>query len=262
MRLKPRYNPDVNQWWMCDEGRYGYKFIDDARALLPQRRDNGELYEAGWTELLAMLSVRLKGLLEQFGKEALGVLISPHLTNEDLFVARRFFIEGLELKNVALLSPTLPGYEDRLLIKADKNPNSRGAKAIGCGDVTPEAIFKQIERGKVKGLYLFGQDLVALLGPERTGALFSDLELLIFQGSNLNAMSHKAHYLLPSATYAEKEGTFTNEAGRVQRIHKALNRLGKSREDWKILQDLAEKMGIRYAYQVAEEIFDGLVRSV
>src|SRR3989338_3943604 len=41
MRLKPRYNPDVNQWWMCDEGRYAYKAIDQARLVQPTSRQNG-----------------------------------------------------------------------------------------------------------------------------------------------------------------------------------------------------------------------------
>ena len=261
MRLKPRYNPEVNQWWMCDEGRYGYRLIDHDRILLPRVRENGGLHDTEWDPLLESLGSRLKDFFAQFGKDSLGVLVSPQLTNEDLFVARQFFIDSLGLKNVAPLSPTPLGYEDPLLIKADKNPNSLGAKTIGFDAVTSDAIFKQIEQGNIKGLYLFGQDLIALLGP-RAESLVTKLELMIFQGSNVNATMHKAHYVLPSATYAEKEGTFTNGTGRVQRIRQALKPLGKSRPEWQILQNLASKMGVRLEYQDAQKIFENLARRV
>ena len=261
MRLKPRYNPDVNQWWMCDEGRYGYKFVDVGRTLLPRERSNGELHETEWEMLLRSLSQRLKHFFEQFGKESLGVLISPQLTNEDLFLARKLFLEDLGLTAISLLSPTPSGYEDRFLIKADKNPNTAGAKAIGF-DTDAESIFKQIGQGKIKGLYIFGQDLVALLGPQGVESLVEQLKLIVFQGSNVNAMSQKAHYVLPSATFAEKDGTFTNGSGRVQRIHLALKPIGKSRPDWTILQSLAEEMGMRYGYPDTEKIFQDLTHSV
>ena len=104
---------------------------------------------------------------------------------------------------------------------------------------------------------------LARKGPKASvESLLTRLELVIFQGSNVNAISQKAHYILPSAAFAEKGGTFTNEAGRVQRIHPALKPIGKSKEDWRILVGLAEKMGLRYETQEAEKTFQSLARSI
>ena len=55
-RIKPRHNPDVNQWWICDEGRYGFRWIDDdSRLLVPTRRAAGKDVALGWDEAVTAL---------------------------------------------------------------------------------------------------------------------------------------------------------------------------------------------------------------
>ena len=242
MRLKPRYNPDVNQWWMCDAGRYGYKWIDQDRLLKPTQKEWNKPNEASWDEILEALAKRLEMLLKK-DKGALGVLLSPQLANEDLSVAKRFFGETLGIPNAALLSPFPKGDEDDFLIQSDKNPNTQGALALGISKVSFEDIMKGIEGGKVKGLYLFGQDLATLVGPGKWKELFGKLELVIFEGSNENKTTPSAHYVLPAAVYAERDGTFTNFSGRVQEFRKALDPLGSALPDAEILRRLAGKMG-------------------
>ena len=261
MRLKPRTNEKVNQWWMCDAGRYGYKFIDKERLLTPQRREGALFKEEDWEKILVSVSSSFATLFKRHEKSALGVLLSPQLSNEDLFTAKKFF-EGLGILNVSVLSPSPKGDEDTFLIKSDKNPNSRGALAIGVSQVSFEDIVPSILKGKIKGLYLFGQDLLSLVGENHAKELLSKLELIVFQGSNQNSTSAHSHYILPSATFAEKEGTFTNHAGRVQQFWKSLEPLGISLPDAEILQRLAEKMGIRFEKKRPEEIFSDLAGSV
>ncbi len=247
MRLKPRFNKEVNQWWMCDAGRYGYKFIDRERLL-----------EADWEDLLGQTAGALNAFFEKRGKEAFSVLVSPQLANEELFVAKKFF-ESLGLRQVALLSPNPPGDEDDFLIKSDKNPNTRGAEAIGFSKISPQKLMEGIEKRTIKGMYAFGQDVEALFNGKN---LTDKLELLIFQGSNRNSTVSKAHFVLPSATYAEKEGTFTNHAGRVQRFWKALEPLGASLPDAEILRRLSEKMGKPVAAGTPESIFSALAGAI
>ncbi len=67
-----------------------------------------------------------------------------------------------------------------------------------------------------------------------------------------------ADYCLPSATFVEKDGTFTNFAGRVQRIHKAVEPLGKSKPDWLIFRMLSKRLGQSMPYFEAEDIFNDM----
>ena len=70
MRLKPRYNPEVNQWWICDIGRYGFEFIDDPSRLASclERRE-GQQESIEWNEALAKVSRRLSDALASSGRK-------------------------------------------------------------------------------------------------------------------------------------------------------------------------------------------------
>jgi len=268
LRLKPRYNPEVNKWWMCDEGRYGYKFIDDkSRIQMPYLREGETLVETDWKVALDKVASTLRAILATYGASSIGVVPSPQLTNEDLYLIRKLFREDLGLSHVDFRVPVKEkGYEDDFLIKADKNPNRRGAEELGLGagdtSLSVEAMLAEAASGKLKALYVFGQDITDFFGEERISEMAVHLELLVFQGSNLNPTCRYAGVILPSATYAEKEGTFTNFEGRVQRLYKALEPLGESLPDWEIVVRLARLMGFSYPYTSAREIFKEIAATV
>jgi NADH-quinone oxidoreductase subunit G len=268
-RLKPRYNPDVNQWWMCDEGRYGFTYVDaPSRILFPQKKEKGSWQEVTWNDAIDEVSKRIKEILEKHGPEAVGVILSPQMTNEDLYAARRLFRQTLNLKNVDFDVPALEkGYEDDFLIKADKNPNTEGAKVLQLsakesGGYTAAKMLKAASENKLKVLYVCHHDLEKGFSKKEIEKAFSKLELVIFQGSNKNATSVLAHYILPSATYVEKDGTFTNFARRVQRIHKAVEPLGESKPDWVIFRNLSKRLGKSMPYFEAEDVFNAVAETV
>ncbi|MBI3312684.1 MAG: (2Fe-2S)-binding protein [Candidatus Omnitrophica bacterium] len=254
-RLKPRYNEQVNKWWMCDEGRYGYKFHDQNRILRPSKRSNGSFQETGWGEILPEVIQNL-----QNAKQKIGVFISPQLSNEEIFLAKKLFQEGLKLKNIFLVSPNLPGFQDDFLIRADKNPNSKGAEFLGLtyNESAVKGFFNACEKGEVEGIVVFGQDLLTLHGAHLAGSGFKHLKWSLFIGSNHNLMSEYASHVLPAATYAEKEGTFTNCESRTQKFNKALDPLGEARPEYQILIHLAKHLGIHFHYDRPEEIFNEL----
>jgi predicted molibdopterin-dependent oxidoreductase YjgC len=89
--------------------------------------------------------------------------------------------------------------------------------------------------------------------------------MVVFQGTNGNASSARAHLALPSAAYAEREGTFTNFQGRVQRFRAALSPLGAALPDWDILARLGRALGAGdHAFTAgrAEQVFNALAASV
>jgi predicted molibdopterin-dependent oxidoreductase YjgC len=86
--------------------------------------------------------------------------------------------------------------------------------------------------------------------------------LFVVSGTNENATVPFAHWVLPGAAYVEKDGTFVNCHGRVQRIGRAFPPLKGSREDWRILLELAGTLGLPLDWQGPEEIFLGLAQAL
>jgi len=258
VRIKPRYNAEVNQWWLCDEGRYGFGWLDKARITKVQHGPaaNGE---ATWERALSTIATTFLEL----GKGQIGVIASAQLTNEELFLIREIFQNSLGARVSSNISEK-PGSADDFLIKADKNPNTRGATLLGlAGPDAPDAeqIVDEAVSGKLGALWVFGHDLVELFGEERVRELAEKVGLFIFSGTNDNATVPFAHWVLPTAAYVEKDGTFVNCHGRVQRIGRAFAPLEDTREDWRLLLDLAGRLGQTLAFRGPQEIFDGLAKA-
>ncbi len=265
-RIKPRYNPDVNQWWLCDEGRYGFGWIDQGRLTKVRGPDGAQ---ATWEQALSAISTALAGLVkdqdgERNGAGArIGVIASAQLTNEELFLIREIF-EGALGAQVSASVPEQPGSSDDFLIKGDKNPNTLGATLLGLAG--PDArdarqILDEALAGNLDVLWVVGRDLVELFGEENVRELRERVGLFVFSGTNENPTVPLAHWVLPSAAYVEKDGTFVNCHGRVQRIGRAFPPLQDSREDWRILLELAGKLGLPLDWREPREIFLGLAEA-
>ncbi len=262
-RIKPRHNPDVNQWWICDEGRYGFRWIDDdSRLLVPTRRAAGKDVPLGWDEAVTALVEALK----RYRPEEIGILASPQMSNEDLFalqrIAAQLGIGGIDHRVPA----RVPGDEDDLLIRADKNPNRRGAELIGLGPAEGHAILDGARQRRVKLLWIFQHDLLDSGWPQAdVTAALTATEMVVFQGPSANATSAGAHLVLPSAAYVEREGTFTNFQGRVQRFRTVVEPLGEAMADWSILGRVGRALGGTdpvFAATRAEQVFAGLAGQV
>ena len=131
------------------------------------------------------------------------------------------------------------------MIRSDKHPNRKGAEYIGFAEDEKNTarILDQALSGKITAMVIFGQDLATLYSQYDVEGILGKLELSVFIGSNRNVTSEYAERVLPAATYAEKNGTFTNFEGRVQRIKRALPPLGESKPESEILMLLAQAFG-------------------
>ena len=260
VRVKPRYNPDVNQWWLCDEGRYGLDWLDRER-LTEVRAANAA--EATWEQALTAISTALAGAGKEEDGARVGVIASAQLTNEELFLIREIFHRALGARVTASV-PEKPGSSDDLLIKADKNPNTLGATLLGlAGPDAPDAgqIVEEALAGKLDALWVFGHDMVEFFGEEKVRELPEKVECFVFSGANENPTAPFAHWVLPTSGYVEKDGTFVNCQGRVQRIGSAFPPLGDSREDWRILLELAGLLGLPLEWRDPKQIFLGLAKA-
>jgi NADH-quinone oxidoreductase subunit G len=257
MRLKPRYNPDVNDWWMCDEGRFGFGWVDHGR--LTKVRHRG--VDSTWEQAIAAITTALAKFRQSGTGSRIGVIASSKLTNEELFLIRDLF-QGAR---VTASVPTPSGYSDDFLIKADKTPNIFGATLLGLsGPGAPDAasIVAEAIQGRIKALWVFGHDLVELVGEGELQELSHKLDVFVFSGTNENPTASWSHWTLPTAAYVEKDGTFVNCHGRVQRIGRAFPPLSDSREDWRLLLEIARQLNHPLPWHDPREIFLGLAEAV
>jgi len=128
--------------------------------------------------------------------------------------------------------------------------------------LTVMEMFQAIDEGKLKALYIMGENpLVSDPDLRHAGHVLKKLELLVVQDIFLTETAEIAHVVLPGVSFAEKEGTFTTTDRRVQRVRKAMDPLGDARPDWQILCAVAQKMGGQgFAYSSPEEIFKEITR--
>lgn len=233
VRLKPRHNPEVNSYWMCDHGRKHLVMSNRGeRAEVPLVRRDGRLVAADWSEALAWVADRL---LDVRGGAS---IVSPAAANESLFFLRQL-LERLEIPGGSFRVPigeeaTLAGFP-KLALRAERAPNAAGAELFGFArtDEPPP-----VEAGA--GLVVL-EDPLEGHEPEwgREAGFF------LYIGQRLSGAARNAHAVLPVTSFAEMEGSFTNFEGRVQRFHQALRPPGLARPAWMILGRLIRELDTR-----------------
>ena len=234
LRYEPRENDAVNGAWMCDSGRLNYRWIGRPDRL---RAPGGTAAGAAptWEAVLTDLAVKLARV--PAGTAA--VIGSARQTNEELYLLATL------ARHLGAITDSVPrpGTADKLLVSADRNPNSVGARLAGIaaepmGSNLPR-IAEGIKAGRIKTLIVFGEDVT------RHGidvGLLGRLDLLVASEILPNATTALAHYLLPGCAHAEKRGTFTNGKGRVQKFAQAVQPPGLARPEWETLRDLLTRV--------------------
>ncbi len=266
-RIKPRFNADVNRWWICDAGRYGFAWMDDAsRVAAPAITTAGGRAEVGWGDAVAAVAQALRGCRP----EEIGVIASPQMGNEDLFALRRLLDHLGVSRRDARVPPRVQADDDTLLIRGDKNPNTLGAGLIGlvpaAGSDDGRAILAAAAQKRVKLLWVFQHDLLACGWPaNEVEAALAGAERVIFQGTTANATSARAHIVLPAAAYGECDGTFTSFEGRVQRYRAAMPPVGEALPGWDILARVGRALGAEdpaFRAERAEHVFHALAAAM
>jgi NADH-quinone oxidoreductase subunit G len=242
-RMLPRRNDAVNDTWMCDHGRLNYHFVndetrvrtpivrDDATATAPSVRaagGNGSSTDAAFaTTLDAALDVaaeRIRAAIAAHGAGAVGVLGSPHLTNEECFRLVQM-VQAIGTPHFDMIVPM--GASDDFLIKPEKAANAHGARALGigpgAGGKDARAILDACASGELRVLLVVGsRDAALALGESGIKDAVAKLDAVIVVDSSRSPLSDVATVVLPGMVWAEKDGSLTNHAGRVQRIRKAV----------------------------------------
>lgn len=160
--------------------------------------------------------------------------------------------------DVGALPNVYPGYQSvddpEIHARFEKAWNAKLSTKTG---LTVVEMFHAIEEGSVRALYMMGEN-PALSDPNlnRTRKALEKVEFLVSQDVFLSESGQYADVVLPAFSFAEKEGTFTNTERRVQRVRKAVDPPGQSRDDWRIISDVAAAIGYPMKYENASQIMD------
>ena len=153
----------------------------------------------------------------------------------------------------------IPTFEDKVLQRADRNPNTQGCLDLGMGRSGMAEILAACRAGSVKALVLQGPEL--LRTPEAVDAL-SRVPFVAVMATHEGPELDRAHVVLPAAMWAEVEGTFTNYQRRVQRIKRAFPPPGDARPMWELAAGLLQRLGHPLAATSAREVFGLLAKAV
>lgn len=273
LRVRPRENEAVNACWICDEGRFGFTFIhDEGRLGEPRVRRDGGLQPVPWEEALAALAGGLRGVRDRHGPGAVGAIASSRMTNEDAAAFARFVREVLGTPHLDFrLRPEQaeggdrPLDGDRLLRRADKTPNSRGLRDLGIrpgpDGLDVAGMLRAAAAGRLRALLVVEAELVtAPLDGAPVGEALRGLEFLAVWDLFETATGRAAHVLVPALAYAEKDGTFTNWQGRVQRVAKAVEPPGVARPLPWVLGQVASRLGAAAGPDSPRDVWKELVR--
>ena len=117
-------------------------------------------------------------------------------------------------------------------------------------------MIEAIHEGKLKSMYLFGEEMSLVdSNANFVGDGLSKLDFFVVQDIFFSATCHFADVVLPASPSLEKEGTFTSTERRIQRLHEVFEPLQGSRPDWRIIQDIANRLGANWQYQHPSEIY-------
>ncbi len=156
------------------------------------------------------------------------------------------------------LPADLPGYQKvfkpEVVEKFEKAWDVKLSTKIG---LTIPEILDGAEKGDIKFLYIMGENpMVSDPDINHVRKALSKLDFLVVQDIFLTETAELADVVLPAASFAEKDGTFSNTERRVQRVRKAINPVGDSKPDWQIIMEIMNSLGYTKKYNHPSEIME------
>jgi NADH-quinone oxidoreductase subunit G len=226
-RIKPRFNAEVNQWWISDDTRYSYHALSDERRLTQaMSRYQGALSPTAFAHAVEAAVAGLKSVVAAGG--GLYAVLSPMLACEEAYLLGTF-IRSLDPNAVLALGPCPTAGENEtfknsvtgkqtFVIQAEKVPNRRGIERVLAQLGGPQSTFADLQNlkgtvgGWVTGGYLSNWTSQAKLPKGFT----------VVQDTLDNALVQGADVVLPAAFWAEKDGCWENHAGKLQSFAQAV----------------------------------------
>jgi NADH-quinone oxidoreductase subunit G len=279
IRFTPRFNGDVNGYWMCDIGRFGYHWIEsDARLTTPLvKQATGTHAASSWPGALAKITEYVRPTVQP-GSAEFRVLVSAHASHEEMFLVREVVQRGIGADAVQHVAVSWASSEKpqpartKFKVPTVDAPNVAGAKAFGfcvpagdTGRADVSALRSAVESGSVKALYVVDPGPAGSIGDvswivdARTSG---KLARLVVQAAVRSALTEAADVVLAGAAWTEKEATYTNDGGRLQTTARVMNAPGEALDDWQVLTHVAGALAIPMKYADASAVRDAIAAAM
>lgn len=270
-RVRPRENPQAQGHFMCDEGRFGWKYTHaDARLRSPVHKRQGQVVSQDWDAILGAVRWELKSLARN-GSSRVAAVLSPWMTVEEAWMLAGF-IRSIAPDSTLALGPVRTVGEDdtypkdvrgrplqpvKFTIRAEKCPNRKGVQLVldhfGGPQLSFNDLLRRTAENRFDGMYVVGGDPEGWITADQASA-FSDVKLLVVQDLLPTPLLLHADFVLAGGSFMERDGTFVNHAGLAQEIHRAIRPPAQARPDGRILWDLAERSGLFRPSALRQEI--------
>jgi NADH-quinone oxidoreductase subunit G len=290
MRLTPRENQNVNDFWMCDKGRLkSFEYVNaDTRITQPMLKRDGENVAVTWDETHATLISELR----HFKSNEIAFIGSSFDTIEDNYCLNKLAVEVFKSPYMGLIEHVVPDDQDDFLIRADKTPNSTGAKMLGLGQADEkhglDGIISGLMTGAIKALIISDRKAHEF-APLMTA--INDSVYVVVVATNASTLTERADVILAGSTFAEKSGAIVNFDGHAQLLTPALvttenerwmgsysmsrldkfgskfDRWGKivrpdCRATWSIVSRVAQLLDNDWGFNHPEDVFDEISAKV
>ncbi|MEL7834411.1 2Fe-2S iron-sulfur cluster-binding protein [Fodinibius sp. N2] len=284
LRITPRQNEDVNDYWMPDAGRDAYKLFNENRVDRPSiTLDENNQSNTSWNNAIETFAE----VIEANDPSDITIVGSPHASVEENYVFNKFF-NLLGVSNAKFTPHVIPGSGDGFLITDDQAPNTNGCRVINLDETDDGAIQSVVSDAKV--VIILSDDLIG-----RDVLTSSDLEspYTISLATNISDTTKASDLVIPITCVAEHAASYVNVDGRIQRSYPAketkytnrrlnlemsegrLDRFGTNFDNWvseenkvdclplwEFLNKLADRLGLEFEYNHSREIFTELSNSL
>ena len=270
VRMTPRFNPEINSYWMCDIGRFDFRWVEgEGRLRKPLVRQSSSLNPVAWHDA----EPRVREALEAAGAAdpmSVRFLVSAHAANEELFVLKDVVtgLQGPEGVGAVTMTwkhaPKTQPAGTKFVVPATDAPNVNGARDLGfstgagnAGAPDVSSLQRAVDAGHVRVLYVLDPgpdgslgDVRWIIDARQRGAIAT----LIVQTVENTALTAVADIVLPGAAWVEKDALYTNDGGKVQASSRTIAPPGEAREDWQILTSLGRALGLSLGYQGSVDV--------
>lgn len=283
LRITPRHNEAVNDYWMPDAGREAYKLFNENRVSRPLQKLDNEQVQSSWNNAIETLAEQIEGT----GKEKIVFIGSPHASVEENFLFMS--ISNLLAGKIPEFTPhIIEGAGDGFLITDDQAPNTNGCRLLGLEERTSDQIKKTVASA----------DLVVLLNDnliDRDILSADDLKdtYLAMFATNHTETAKRANIVIPITCAAEHAASYVNVDKRIQRTVPAketkysnrrldiemsegrLDRYGTSFDNWvtednkidclplwSLTNQISDRLGLDIKFNTSREVLDVIAEQI
>jgi NADH-quinone oxidoreductase subunit G len=265
-RIKPRFNAEINHWWISDDTRYSYKAVHSANRLKqPRRTQYGSQVNTTYGQAIEDAQAGLKEAVTH-GPGSLYAVLSPMMACEEAYLLG-MYIRSLDPQAVLVIGPIPSTGKNEVFrnpangkqtfeIQAEKVPNTNGIRRVitklggpSCtwdelaANEKPE--LKSLKAGWIVGGYLSNWQPATPVLPKG---------FKIVQDILASSLADSADVLLPAAAWAEKDGSWENYQNKIQHFSAAITPVEGARREGDVYYTLLGRPGLYNALVVRQEM--------